>query len=186
MTSLIGKGKKGLSPEEALEFDSLLKKLQQIDLSEYAKELERGKDDRTKLVEALKANKAVTRQLAGKGRPKARKKQHWKVARKKKARYNEMVGEPRRKAKLANLLEEGGWYPYMMESWKKHKTEVSLTKEEWDERIAPLIGGSVPVLRRYDTKKPVTLHNVIVYDSTTRAVLYDGAEESLRENGYIL
>ena len=176
--------KEKLSPEDALAFNEMMQQLDRIDLTVYAKEMEEGKSGREKLVETLRANRQVARGMKGRGHVK--KKLSWQAKKAKRKRYNEMVGEPRRKAKLAEELEKGGWYPYLMHSWKKNKMPVKITQGEWDEHISPLIGGSIPVVRRYDTKKPVTLYNCIVYDSNTRAVLYDGAETKLRELGCIL
>ena len=173
-----------LSPEDALAFNEMMLQLNQIDLTVYARELADGKSGREKLVETLKANKKLDRGLKGRGLK--RKKQSWQAKKAYRKRYNEMVGEPRRKAKLAEELEKNGWYPYLMHGWKKNKMPVKITAEEWNSEIAPLLGESIPVVRRYDTKKPVCLYNCIVYDSNTRAVLYDGAEAKLRELGMIL
>ena len=82
-----------------------------------------------------------------------------------------------------------GWWKYLTEgSWKKRGVEVELTYEEFVEHIYPVsVGkGLIPVFLRYDSEKPISLENVIVKDTKSRSVVFDGAEYKLRLLGMIL
>jgi hypothetical protein len=66
------------------------------------------------------------------------------------------------------------------------KIPIGLTLGEFTEHLYPFIlEGKVPTFRRYDTKKGLTLANLIVRD-TSGAVLWDGKEYQLKLAGYIL
>lgn len=139
-----------------------------------------------RLVEDLKANKDVARKLAGK-----KKREHWKRAKRKKReydknRYREHL-KPQRKKELAEKLTTArGWWEYLNRNWRWLKTPVELTEEEWNEVLYPAIYPRVPVFFRYDAKQPIRLDNLVVKDTETREVLFDGKEWLLRKQGYVL
>lgn len=81
----------------------------------------------------------------------------------------------------------GSHYAYVSGRWKRKKREWLITEEEWMEHIQPAIpAGAVIELRRYDTSLATTLDNIVVYDTDGGAVLFDGKEWSMRQNGYML
>jgi hypothetical protein len=175
----------GMSPSDALMLSDLLDQLKGIDLNQTASVMDATPVDR--LISDLKNNKTVSRALKGKGRYKAN--LHWKTkAHRRKAYYAE-VGAPRRRRKIAEQLTTAeGWFAYLVTGWKIHRTPFTLTLEEWVTQLYPVtVGrGYVPVFQRYNTRRPVSLDNVIVRDAESREVLFDGAEYSLNKLGYTL
>jgi hypothetical protein len=64
---------------------------------------------------------------------------------------------------------------------------VELTEEEWNREVEPRIGReNVPVVFLVDREKPVSLGNILVRDSDSRSLLFDGTEYLMRKLGYIL
>lgn len=82
---------------------------------------------------------------------------------------------------------EGNWYPYLEGRWRRRKRPLAFSEEEWLEHVQPNIpDGCVIELRRYDTTKPTTLDNIVVYDNSNGDVLFDGSEWYLKQQGYTL
>lgn len=180
----MGTGKKGMSAEDALELAELLGKLKGIDLDAIKAEEETAV---TRLVKDLRNNKTVSRALKGKGRYKAN--LHWKTKAHKRRAYYAEVGAPRRREKIAEqLTTPEGWYEYLTVGWHRHKVPYRLTLEEWLSTLYPLtVGrGKVPVFKRYNTRRPMALDNVIVRDMDSREVLFDGADWKMQQMGYTL
>lgn len=163
----------------------LLDVVKGIDLGEVVKETEQALSAQDRMIRDLKANRHIKRMLKGKGRYKAN--LHWKTKAARNRKYWNEVGNPRRRARVAETLNTGeGWFVYLTQGWRMHRTEVTLTLDEWLSVIYPLLEGRVPVFRRYNTKKPIALENVLVRDQDSREVIFDGTEYSLRQKGYIL
>ena len=130
--------------------------------------------------EALKGDRKVNRLLKERGSLRRKPKSHWKTRQKKRREYNREVAGPRRKERLGILLEEKGWYPIVRDTWVRKKVDIQLSEEEWNEEIEPLLEGYQPLVTRVDTSEGVSLDNVVVLDSKTRKVLYDGLERKMR------
>lgn len=64
----------------------------------------------------------------------------------------------------------------------------TITEEEFTEVIYPCFAekGRVPIFKRLDTSKGVSLENLHVIDMDTEETLFDGSEYSLRLKGYII
>lgn len=171
-----------LSPEDVLELQELWEKLKEIDL-------EKARTPMSELIDRLKNNKEVKKALykkRGPGRPRV----HHKTKKKRKKAYWVQVAKPRRAARLATELRTPeGWWKHLNTSWKKRKVEVKLSYGEFVEYIyQPIIEGKgrLPIFQRIDPHKAIALANVVVVDSTTREVLFDGNEHVLRVGGFIL
>lgn len=98
----------------------------------------------------------------------------------------------RRNAEWAEMLgkeDPKSWYKWFSRvsntSWAKKKG-WEITEEEYTEFIHPALRGRVPTVQRYDTKKPWSMKNTLWVDTETREVLFDGAEHTLRQGGWIL
>lgn len=126
----------------------------------------------------------------GPGRPKvhwkARKRKHRESRRKWEREHYREVGRPRRLAKMGDALGSGDWFSYCQVSWKSNAQKVEMTKAQWDEKIAPHVGDRRPVVFRYDKEGTISLYNVLVKDSDTREVLYDGQEQKMKDEGFAL
>lgn len=172
---------------EALELAKTLEALEGIDLEQIHKD---SLSDMDRMIEELKNNKAVTRSLKKKtAHVQPNKKLHWKTKRKRRREYYRDVTRYRRLELRGELLSAGseGWWKYLTTMWHRHKVEVEMTYDQWNEHIWPQLGGKVPVINRYQTRKPITLDNVYVTESDNpKNVLFDGKEYSLRAAGYIL
>jgi hypothetical protein len=157
--------------------------LAKVDMGRVEEEREKAKSKLDKHIEALKANRKTDRML----KPK-RKKMHTKTRLARKRKYNREIGIPMRKHRLAVLLEEkGGWYHVCRETWGKKGRVVELTEEEWNEEVEPGIGPNrVPVVFLVDKSKPVSLGNILIRDSDSRQILFDGLEYEMRQNGWII
>jgi hypothetical protein len=178
-------GRDKLTSEDVLDINEILSKIERIDLDKIQIEREEKKDDVTKLIEKMSKNETVRRIVTGKGRPKGR--AHWKARRHRRRDYDRKVAYPKKKEKLAaTLVNPEGWYAYLIRGWQMKKIPIGLTLEEFTEHLYPFIlEGKVPTFRRYDTKKGLTLGNLIMRD-TSGAVLWDGKEHQLRLGGYVL
>lgn len=149
------------------------------------------------VLDAIKNDKLIVRRLRGKGRPKPRKtrrqlREEAKARRAKTNYYYENKKRPRRAAREAELLGSDraeGWWSILSRknasTWSR-KEGWDITLEEWKEAIGSSLDTGVPVVLRYNTKKPWTLDNIYLMDTETRNVLWDGKEWSLRKAGYIL
>ena len=188
------KGLEELTPQELLDFMRLSKTLEGIDLEKLEADRLAKLSPREALVAKAKAGGTLSRIVKAKGatRGPGRPRVHWKTKAKRYReyhrkyqldRYHEVV-KPRRKAEAVKLLEGGRWYPYLMRSWKQRKVKVKLTENEWEMNIRPLVGDSVPVIIRYDSREPISLYNIVVKDTATRACLYDGKEQEMKDKGY--
>jgi hypothetical protein len=180
---LVGEFKKPGDLDELFRTLALEEALSKIDLGKVVEAREKSKSTLERHIENLKENRKSERLL----KPK-RKKMHPKTRLAKKRKYNREIGVPMRKRRLAILLEEkGGWYYVCRETWSKKGRTVELTEEEWNEEVEPGIGREhVPVVFLVDREKPVSLGNILVRDSDSRSVLFDGTEWSMRKMGYIL
>lgn len=190
-----GSGEKGDSQEsiqEALDMSSFLYRLQSIDLGKLEAEIakqslaqEKALTAQERMLRDLRANKKISRYL--KSRTPRRKKLHWTQKRRNRLNYLRAVAYPKRAAQLADSLETGeGWYKYLCTGWRKKRARIEMTEREWVDEVWPTLEGRLPVIVRYDSKGPISLGNIYVLDSETRAVLFEGTEWRLRKDGYIL
>lgn len=172
--------------QSLLDMSSLLDRINKIDLKKIEEKIEENLSPNDRLIRDLKANRTVKRVVKGKGRYKAN--LHWKTKAHRRKKYYAMVGAPRRREGLAEMISTPeGWYEYIVTSWKKHGTAYRLTREEWIEHVAPLLGGRVPVLRRYSTRKPFSLENMYVVNmDDSKDVIFEGADYKLRLLGACL
>lgn len=84
---------------------------------------------------------------------------------------------------------EGGanYWLYLSTRWRQKKRDWRITEEEWLEAVQPRIPyGTNIELRRYDSGKPTKLDNIVVYDASNGAILFDGMEYKLRSLGAIV
>jgi hypothetical protein len=180
---VVGEMKKPGDLDELFRTLAIEEALSKVDLGKVEEEREKAKSTLDKHIDALKANRRTSRIL----KPK-RKKMHPQTKKARKRKYNREIGVPMRKHRLAVLLEEkGGWYHVCRETWGKKARVVELTEEEWNEVVEPGIGwDNVPVVFLVDREKPVSLGNILVRDSDSREILFDGLEYEMRKLGYIL
>lgn len=184
------KRKRGIDPDEALEMERVLRKISEMDLEKIAERKYNELSPMDRMVEDLKANKEVGRALRYKKKAKAKPK-HWtqkKAAKRKydRTRYREVL-KPKRKRERAELLQSGaGWWEYQNRIWAQNGVEVRMTEEEFTTVVYPAFGGRVPVLERYDKTRGISLDNLLVRDSDTREVIWDGKEYSMKVGGWIL
>lgn len=172
-----------LTPEEVVELLKGLEAINKIDMSN----LEAPKPTSTaRLVEAAESKGAKTAmtQAARGGRRKA----HWKERkRKQRERMRPYMAEKYRRETLpkrTKMVEEGDWWAYYVMEWKKRGYKIELTKAEWEQEVAPTITAkNVPIIFRFNTAKPVALHNLMVKDADTKEVLFDGQEWMLKKIG---
>lgn len=112
------------------------------------------------------------------GRPKL----HWKEKKRKvresKANWYRRHQKPRDIEATLRSVEEG-WYERVRLNWRKSKVPFRITREEWDEHIAPVLEGRVPYVVRVDAKADVSLSNIVVYDRVTNEVLFDSVQQKL-------
>lgn len=174
----------GLSPADVLLANEIAAKLSKVSLGEL---LER---ERKKLTPMEKLAEDVASGVEIKRRRKKAKKQHWRTAQRKRKVYYRTVYAPHLKKKQAELLRKGaeGWYTYLTAGWRRRKVEVELTLEEFTEVVWPALKGRIPIFYRYDTTKPLSLHNIWVEESeaSEKTVLFDGKEHLLKATGYML
>lgn len=119
-----------------------------------------------------------------------RRKQHWKVRQKKQRermrpymakKYREEL-MPRRK----KLAEDGMWWDYYVMEWKKRCLKIEVTEEEWNTEVAPhILPEHVPIVFRFNTGKPIRLDNLMIKDTDTKTVLFDGQEWMLKKLGAV-
>ncbi len=188
--------KRGMGGAEALELVELLGRLSNISLADLAREQREELTPQQRMIEDLQNNKHLRRGLTskqGKGRtPKP--KPHWRIlAKKRKAHYANYLKPRRTKEKARNLSTAEGWWKEQSLVWynetkKKRSTShpSTITKEEFCEVLYPAFEGRIPIFKRFDTTKGVSVDNLYIVDVDTGKVLFDGAEHSLRCLGYIL
>lgn len=173
--------------QELLQVADLLSTLEELDLDQIHRD---GLSDIDKMVEDLQNSKAVQRKVKKKtAHVQPNKKLHWKTKRKRKRDYYRDVVKYRRLEVRGELLSSGseGWWKYLTQMWQRKKVEVEMTYDEWNEHIWSQLDGRVPVINRYQTRKPISLGNVYVTESGNhKNVLFDGKEHLLREMGCIL
>lgn len=112
------------------------------------------------------------------GRPKLHWKEKKRRVRESKASWYRRHQKPRDIEATLKSVEEG-WYERVRLNWRKSKVPFRITREEWDEHIAPVLEGRVPYVVRVDAKADVSLSNIVVYDRVTNEVLFDSVQQKL-------
>ena len=169
------------------EAEALLEKLRvasmfkDLDLVEDA--LNRLQTEAQRVAGDLREGKKITRAL--RRQKTAKRKLHWKTKKKREREYYREYRVPRMRERRAALLEGESW-ALVEEYWKRKKIPYTITQEEWMDNVDEYVSGLVFYVNRYDTKKPISLDNIIVRQTRTGAVLFDGAECRLKQLGYIL
>ena len=103
------------------------------------------------------------------------------AAGKKRARKNYQKRWMRAKRmKLLEGIPKEGWHSYLMTCRRQWK----ISKEEWEEHVAPLLGDEWISIHRYDGKKPHTLDNIYIQDNLT--TVFDGKEWKLKQEGFAI
>lgn len=187
---------KAMEGHEALELVELLDRLRGISLTDLAVEQRAGLTPQERMIEDLTNNKSVQRSLRDKsGGTRAKKpKPHWKTeAKRRKLRYANYLKPKRIKEKALRLTTAEGWWEEQSLIWrneaaKKRDTSFvpKVTQEEFCEVLYPAFVGRVPIFKRLDTSKGVSLENLYIVDVDTDQVLFDGAEYYMRLKGYIV
>lgn len=147
--------------------------------------LEKSRSDSERMANDILAGKKVTRALTRQKTAK-RRKPHWKTSKKKARDHYLMHVAPKNAAKREALLREGDSWELIREYWHRKGIDTSVTESEWREHLSPVLDGQVFWISRYDTKLPMSLSNLIVRQTKTGKVLWDGAEFELRSLGYML
>lgn len=175
-----------MTPEETIRWLQLQEVLNRIDLDKVIP-AEVPATPREKLIRDLETQsaKAAITKIKKHGK---RRKMHWKMKkRKQRERMRPYMAERYKKVLLPQrrrFVEDRNWYGYYVMEWKKRATRFELTEEQWNEKVGPRIPEDrVPSVFRIDTSKPVSLANIVVRDSESRTVFYDGTDEQLRELG---
>lgn len=119
------------------------------------------------------------------GRPKLHWKEKKRREREQRASWYRKHQKPRDMEATLKSVEEG-WYERVRLNWRKSKVPFRIEREEWEEKVAPLLEGKVPLVCRIRTKENVVLDNIVVYDRATGEVLFDGSEFRLTRLGYSL
>lgn len=176
----------GISPEEALEMQELYRKIREIDLGEVVAERVRGMTTLDKMIADLEQAKPMNR----KAKP-TKVHHHTKRARRRKKDreyYHEVLKPRRSKKKAEELTTPEGWWKHLMFTWKQMGTKVDMSYEEFVEVIYPVSAGAgyVPIFFRYDPKEAISIGNVLIRDSESRKVIFDGKEHLLRLMGVLL
>lgn len=187
--------KREIAPAEALLLAEIFEKLSREDLPQTAvtpmeemiRELKEELPELQKYVRK-KDKKKHSASCSGKCRGSCGAR-HWKTRRKLQREAYRERGRAARRIRKAELLAKGaeGWWIHQRKMWWQKKVPVTLSKEEFVGIVYPTFNGEVPVFKRYSTSKPVSLDNLLVTAAgSTRKVLFDGKEYSLRAAGYIL
>lgn len=179
---------KDLGPDELLEMLSLMEKLKtpapRVEVKEPVVEvlsLDRLKGE----LDSVGGKGALTRAVRG-----GRRKAHWKERkRKQRERMRPYMAQKYKEATMPRrkrLAEEGKWWDYYLMEWKKRGYKVEATEEQWLEYVQPTFTEqSVPVVFRFNTAKPIRLENLMIRDTETKTVLFDGQDWMLRQLGAI-
>lgn len=188
----------GPSPEEMLKMAEALRKIREGEFDRKAED-KLNKTPIDRMVEDLIANRDVKRAL--KIKKVARPKVHWSKRRAAKRKYDreryKEILRPMRKQALAERIQTAeGWWEVATKGWERHGIPVEMTEEEFKTVVFPCLcerdeAGSlrlarVPVFFRLDKGKGWRLDNLLVRDTESRKVLFDGNEYGLRLRGYIL
>ena len=188
---------------ESTELEELLRSLQlieQINLPEqedesYIDAFFTEKEKKRVESRVRGAKKAKERGLKGlQGRQGAASgRQHWSAKRKRAREYHRLIGYPRQLRNMAIKIGQEGWYDTMLRGWKRMGWDVQISLEEWNLHVEPVLKEkkAIPFTERYYSKNPtIKLENILIYGRAERTRLsvpvFDGAEWSLRQNGYIL
>ena len=180
-----------IKPEDAVWAQQMWEKFEDVNLEEVLRRAELSKTALDRAIEDVSVGRKMKRVLAKKariGRPPLHPKVRKASRRKQKAQWYVLREKPRRTALIVKQLQSGeGWYDYLKTSWRKQKIKGGFSKEEWLEVLYPLLeGGKIPVFRRKDTSKGMTLDNITMYESGTRNVLFCSEEYKLKLLGYAL
>lgn len=164
----------------ALELDALIRQVELEEILPQPKSLEKALEEVKKHGQVLtRAGRLDGRIAAGKRRAKKNISRKKKNARQQRWRRNW-------KEKTLSKAVQGDVYHYYKARWNIKGRKWVIGEEEWNTYVKPCLPvGEVVELRRYDTKAPTTLHNLVVYDSSG-VILFDGKEWLLRKQGYIL
>lgn len=123
------------------------------------------------------------------------KKTHWKAKKRKKRIYQRWYMNRVYKEKTApvrtKLAEEGDWYRLYRMEWTKRGFKVEVSEEEWNSVVDPILNPPegekvVPVVYRLNTTKPVALGNILIRNSDTKAIVFDGHDWQLRRLGVLV
>lgn len=143
-----GRGIAGEDVGELLELMKLGETIAKLDLNKVAAERVARLSEKNRIVHDLVSqSKDVDRRLRQLKAPKKRKKMHWKTKEKKRRDYDKNVRTPRVKARKAQILGERGWFPILLEQWKRTGLQVELTQEEWVTSENARIASTKPPLR---------------------------------------
>lgn len=190
------KGKGGPTPDEALRMIEALEKIRAGVFDEKPNAPPGSAERKLKLtpidqaVETLKAGGTFKRELK-RAKKVAKPKKHWstKKALKRKydrERYKEVL-RPMRKAALAESIQTAeGWWEVARKGWERHGVPVEMTEEEFKTVVFPAFYPHVPVFFRLDKGKGWRLDNLLVRDTESRKVLFDGNDYVLFTLGYTL
>lgn len=186
----------------------ILTTIKQVDLEKVEEVLRKEETPMEEYLRKVREDVRLDKELRpGKGNEKKReaerkkrKKQHHSTLRKKERVYHQMVRKGRRKEKRIERLEKDGWWGMLYWNWRNKGLDIQITKEEWEERITPLLGeGMIPSVWRYDTggrtgdpltggKRggPISWDNIYVRDRETGETLWDCKQEALVAMGACL
>jgi len=183
------KNKEGMSGEEALELERVLSIINGIDLDKALDQKMKALPPMERAVAILNNGGSLVRRAKAKRAPK--KKLHWRTKEARKRKENQQYYERRlknlRREKLAEqLTSPEGWWEHVSSSWKRKGVPLKVTEEGWLEYVWPAVQGRVFITYRYNTKEPMSLGNMIVKDVEGGAVLFDGKEWLLKQQGYCL
>lgn len=145
----------------------------------------------TELEEALdslkKQGQIITKSGRMDGRRLAGKKRAKKNAQRKAHCVRQQRWERKWKERGIKQAMDGNYFEYISRRWKKKQRQWLISEAEWLEYVQPSIPTDCFIdVRRYETNKPTTLDNIVVFNSATGDVLFDGAEWYLKQQGYTL
>lgn len=162
-------------------------KIDSISLDELDRAVEAKRTVKDRFTEELSKGVLKAKKPKKPGPPfkNGRCRQHWRSRKKYLKNYHKTTRAPKTRDMVVRTLSSEGWYGYMCMRWKKRKIPVEVTREEWEAAVG-LMENVVPFIERFDTSKGISLDNILIRDRTTRVVVFDGAEYSLRKNGSVL
>lgn len=180
-----------IKPEDAVWAQQMWEKLDKLNLEDVLRRAELSKTALDRALDDVKMGKKMKRVLANKariGRPPLHHKTRKARAKKRRRDLWMLKEKPRRQAALVEELKTGeGWFKYLKESFRKQKIKSYFTEKEWLDVLYPLLeGGKIPVFRRIDTSKGMTLDNITMYESGTRNVIFCSEDYKLKLLGYAL
>lgn len=148
----------------------------------FEEAVQAGLTEREKAARAVLEGRRVTRAFK---QTTAKRKVHWRTKKRWRKNYYHEVTVPKNRERRAALLEGDGW-GLVHDYWHRKSIAYTITREEWMDNVEEFVTGKMFTVNRYDTTKPISLENIIVRETRTRAVLFDGKECKLRAMGYIL